>query len=90
MAMLWLKRVDSVRDLWWIKWQWNTFSPSTLICSCQYLSTKSPYSSLFTCCFYQKDKGRGLGNFQKQCSSAKKGALDTEVLTFFNYQRVVT
>jgi hypothetical protein len=33
---------QSMWDLWWTKWQWDSFSPSTSVFSCQFHSTGAP------------------------------------------------
>jgi hypothetical protein len=43
----------------------QVFSPSTSIYPCQYHSTYSLYSSISTCCSYQKDKRAKPGNLPK-------------------------
>ena len=63
------------------------FSPSTSVFLCEYHSTNTPYSSLSTCCSYQKNR---LGEYwepsNKQCSFINPGAMDMTVVSLFFFK----
>ena len=54
----------STWDLWWTKWPWHRFSPSTLVFPCQYHSANGPYSSHLHVTLSRRPKGRSHGTFQ--------------------------
>jgi hypothetical protein len=72
----------SLWDLWWTKWHWNRFSPSTSCC--QYHSINAP-----TCCFYLNDKLAKPARLPKSDAVSEIGEYWIEkYLTVFSLWRV--